>query len=266
MSLFSFSSKKQTEATSVGEALAGTMSQPSAKSKSRKPEKGSADSDQLVPEKKRARRRLIGAIVMVLAVIIGLPMVLDSEPQVINKNIAIKIPTRDETAISSDAKEEAAQPDTSEQFSKSTFFDESTATTTKSIANRNTVLPSTLAISNLKKESPVRSDKESAKALAILNGSDTGVNSDATASAKTATKISPRVVIQVGAFATQEKVDELRRKLSSAGIKSYTQKVATGSGNKIRVRIGPFDDKESADKVKNKLDKLGLTGKLVPVK
>jgi len=249
----------------VEEALAGTMSQPSTKLKNRKQEKGNADSEQLVPEKKRARRRLIGAIVMVLAVIIGVPMVLDSEPQAINKNIAIQIPSRDEPVISSEAKEEVAQPDASEQPSKSPLSDESTTATTKSSVKENAVLPSTPAISNSKKESPVKNGNESAKALAILNGSNAGANSDATASAKTSTKMPTRVVIQVGAFATQEKVNELRRKLTSAGIKSFTQKVATGSGDKIRVRIGPFDDKESADKVKNKLDKLGLTGKLVPL-
>lgn len=51
--------------------------------------------DPVLPEKKRARRRLVGAIALALAVAIGLPMVLDSEPKPLNSDIAIQIPPRD---------------------------------------------------------------------------------------------------------------------------------------------------------------------------
>ncbi|GGY53130.1 SPOR domain-containing protein [Pseudoduganella albidiflava] len=51
--------------------------------------------DPVLPEKKRARRRLVGAIALALAVAIGLPMVLDSEPKPLNNDIAIQIPPRD---------------------------------------------------------------------------------------------------------------------------------------------------------------------------
>lgn len=259
MRLFSFPSKKQTEATSVEEALAGTMSPSSNKSKNRRSEKNAeknnADSEQMVPEKKRARRRLIGAIVMVLAVVIGLPMVLDSEPQAINKNIAIQIPSRDEPAVSSEPKEEVAAADTSKISSSSPTTE--TTTESKPVVQEAPVTstPATPPVPTKPTESPAKNVEESTRALAILNDS----NSDAAATTKKAT----RIVVQIGAFTTQEKVKELRGKLASAGIQSYTQKVATSSGDKIRVRIGPFDDKDAADKVKNKLDKLGLNGKLL---
>jgi DedD protein len=48
-----------------------------------------------LPEKKRARRRLIGAVALVLAAVIGLPMVFDSEPQPGKSKIAIEIPAKD---------------------------------------------------------------------------------------------------------------------------------------------------------------------------
>ena len=51
--------------------------------------------DPVLPEKKRARRRLGGAIALVLAAVIGLPMVLDSEPKPIAEDIAIQSPSRD---------------------------------------------------------------------------------------------------------------------------------------------------------------------------
>ncbi|MEB0138458.1 MULTISPECIES: SPOR domain-containing protein [unclassified Undibacterium] len=52
-------------------------------------------SDPMLPEKKRARRRLIGAVALALAVIIGLPMLLDSEPKPLSDDISIRIPSKD---------------------------------------------------------------------------------------------------------------------------------------------------------------------------
>lgn len=54
--------------------------------------------DPVLPEKKRARRRLVGAIALALAVAVGLPMLLDSEPKPIASDIAIQIPSRDRAA------------------------------------------------------------------------------------------------------------------------------------------------------------------------
>ncbi len=57
-----------------------------------------AADDPVLPEKKRARRRLVGAAALALAVAIGLPMLLDSEPKPIASDIAIQIPSRDKAA------------------------------------------------------------------------------------------------------------------------------------------------------------------------
>ncbi|MGZ9713795.1 SPOR domain-containing protein [Glaciimonas sp. GNP009] len=54
--------------------------------------------DPVLPEKKRARRRLVGAVALVLAVVIVLPMVLDSEPKPLADDISIQIPSRDKPA------------------------------------------------------------------------------------------------------------------------------------------------------------------------
>jgi len=53
------------------------------------------DADPVLPEKKRARRRLVGAIMLALGVAVGLPMLLDSEPKPLSSDIDIKIPSRD---------------------------------------------------------------------------------------------------------------------------------------------------------------------------
>ncbi|MBI3284515.1 MAG: SPOR domain-containing protein [Burkholderiales bacterium] len=64
--------------------------------------------DPVLPEKKRARRRLIGAVALVLAAVIGLPMILDSEPKPLADDIAIQIPSKDKPLAASAAPEPAA--------------------------------------------------------------------------------------------------------------------------------------------------------------
>jgi DedD protein len=54
--------------------------------------------DPLLPEKKRARRRLVGAIALALAAAVGLPMLLDSQPKPLAGDIAIQIPAKDKAA------------------------------------------------------------------------------------------------------------------------------------------------------------------------
>ncbi|HBF52002.1 MAG TPA: SPOR domain-containing protein [Massilia sp.] len=51
--------------------------------------------DPMLPEKKRARRRLVGAVALALAAAVGLPMLLDSEPRPLVGDIAIDIPSKD---------------------------------------------------------------------------------------------------------------------------------------------------------------------------
>jgi DedD protein len=50
-------------------------------------------SDEELQLKKRARRRLVGAIVLVSVVAVVLPMVLDSEPRPVTQNVEIQIPS-----------------------------------------------------------------------------------------------------------------------------------------------------------------------------
>src|SRR5512145_2389349 len=52
-------------------------------------------SDEELQLKRRARRRLIGAIVLVTAIVVVLPMVLDSEPKPVGREISVRIPSPD---------------------------------------------------------------------------------------------------------------------------------------------------------------------------
>jgi DedD protein len=249
--------------------------------------------DPVLPEKKRARRRLIGAIALVLAAVIGLPMILDSEPKPLSDDIAIQIPSRDGAAPLAAAKpdtgkksqepaadslepnEEIVQP-AAKQAVTETPAKPSPDTTpaTASVASTSSSASQAKPHEAEKKPTPVakaeipepksttaspsRADGDTARARAILEG-----KTPASANT-TVAKPSGKVAVQVAALATEEKVRELQKKLQSAGLKSYTQKVATQSGDRIRVRLGPFANDTEAEKARAKLNKIGLSGKLVP--
>ena len=52
-------------------------------------------SDEELQLKRRARRRLIGAIVLVTGMVVVLPMVLDTEPGPVSQEITVRIPSPD---------------------------------------------------------------------------------------------------------------------------------------------------------------------------
>ncbi len=103
---------------------------------------------------------------------------------------------------------------------------------------------------------PAASD-EAAKALAILEGkeppkaaaADTAAASDATVG---------RFVVQVGAFAENEKARDARLKVERAGMKTYVHVAETPQGKRIRVRAGPFATRAEAEKAAAKIKTLSL--------
>ena len=110
MGLFSFLNKNKQESTgedsgyySRDEDTAAARARSKRASSANEPaaargKKSRAPDDPVLPEKKRARRRLVGAIALALAVAVGLPMLLDSEPKPLASDIAIQIPSRDKAA------------------------------------------------------------------------------------------------------------------------------------------------------------------------
>jgi DedD protein len=111
MGLFSFLRKnKQESASSEGAFFSRAEEESNAIRGRGKRKQGNQPADPVLPEKKRARRRLVGAIALVLAMIIGLPMILDSEPKPLADDIAIQIPSKDKAIPSGGNHQAAASP------------------------------------------------------------------------------------------------------------------------------------------------------------
>jgi DedD protein len=258
--------------------------------------------DPVLPEKKRARRRLVGAVALVLGVVIVLPMILDSEPKPLADDIAIQIPSRDTQAASAsasaaasvnssglDKQEEIVDPASSTPPAAAAVKPPAAAaaptTTTAAVkpAAPDSLAAVTPPMPAPKPVPPMVAPKPEAKPKPDLKpkaeakpkpepAADKGDDSaralailDGHSDAAPAPEKKPgKFVLQVAALASQDKVNELQGKLKEAGIHSYTQKVPTAGGERIRIRVGPFSSKEEAEKARAKLVKLGLSGSLIP--
>lgn len=88
-------------------------------------------------------------------------------------------------------------------------------------------------------------------AAALLAGAPAPKPSDAAPGAT-------RFVVQVGAFADDNKLHDVRGKVEKIGLKTYTQAVETPAGKRVRVRVGPFATKAEADKAASRIKGGGL--------
>ncbi|MET0265685.1 MAG: SPOR domain-containing protein [Duganella sp.] len=115
--------------------------------------------DPVLPEKKRARRRLVGAIALALAVAIGLPMVLDSEPKPLASDIDISIPSKDKVADAS-ARAGAPVADSDTLDAKEEIVEDAKlAATTATTAAHAAVKPTDRTVSGLSAQAQAHSDE-----------------------------------------------------------------------------------------------------------
>jgi DedD protein len=220
--------------------------------------------DPMLPEKKRARRRLIGATALVLAAVIGLPMIFDSEPRPISQDINIQIPPRDKAPAMNASpmplpptqatQPEAPPPEAQKpEAPKQTAADAASSSPSASDAKPEPRQPSSAALAAEKAATVAVGEKrvDSLVDKPVAAPADT---------AKTADKDRGRYIVQVAAVSNKAKVDELLQKLKRGGIEGYWQKITTKEGDRFRVRVGPFSSRDEAEKMSKRIDKLGLHG------
>jgi DedD protein len=198
-------------------------------------------SDEELDLKKRARRRLVGAIVLVTAVAVVLPMVLDTEPKPVSQNVDIQIPAPDASEFKLKGVAPAAAPAAK--------------------------APAPPAEPNAE---PPKLQMDSKVATEVI----TRLPEAAKPPAKDATKADKAVdvpkagaggpyVVQVEALADAAKAKQLQEKVAAAGLPAYTEVVSTKTGELTRVRAGPYESREAAEKARSQLKKAGFDGKVV---
>ena len=226
-------------------------------------------SDEELQLKKRARRRLVGAIVLVTAVAVVLPMILDAEPKPASQNINIQIPSPEAGVLSAKpaplkpaekpaiaAAPVAAEPvmapkADAQTVSKPEFKPEAAAAAKAEPRVETKAEPKSQTAPVPAPEKPVTKAESPAKARD-------------SAKEKTRSPATGGFVIQVVALSDAAKAGELQAKIAGDGLKVYTEVVQTAQGPVTRVRVGPYASREAAEKARLSLQRLQLDGKVIP--
>jgi DedD protein len=212
--------------------------------------------DPILPEKKRARRRLIGATALVLAAIIGLPMIFDSAPKPLSNDIAIQIPPRDKAPVTNANPMPLPPAQTQAEAPKAQPTQPTEPAAKPEMPKADPVRPVAEKLQEKPVDKPVHklvekridkiedkvADKKEVKKSESAKAADKG-----------------RYIVQVAAVTNKAKVEELLNRLKKGGIKGYWQKISTKDGERFRVRVGPFGSREEAEKMSKRIDKLGLS-------
>jgi len=79
-----------------------------------------------------------------------------------------------------------------------------------------------------------------------------------TLEASAAQASAPRFVVQVGAFNEVQRMRDARAKVEKLGYKTYITEVDSATGKRTRVRLGPFASREEAEAAAAKVKTVGL--------
>ena len=215
--------------------------------------------------KRRARRRLIGATILVMVVVLGLPMVLDTEPKPARQDIDIRIPSTDTGTFKSKIVPVAPAPDsraTAKPSVEAPARPGNAATKSEDAPKEAPVSRNAPRVASVPATKPdPGATEKSTKEPSAAEAAKPAAKSEGAEDAKPARKRGSHVV-QITALLNAERAKEIQEKVSAAGIKSYTEVVTTEKGDVTRVRAGPFATREEAEKARNQLHALGLDGKV----
>jgi DedD protein len=221
--------------------------------------------------RKRARRRLIGAIALVTIVAVFLPMVLDHEPKPVSQDVSIQIPSPNAGTFTS--KIVPVVPRTSDTKSRdkprtelSTKNDATAVPAAGSAADAAPPVYDTEAAPPVKAspQKPMAQAKTVSKPPKNESVPVAAEKPKAPDQTKPETKDSGIFVVQVAALNDADKARQMQEQIAAAGVKSYTEVVPTTKGSVTRVRAGPFASRDEAEKVRDKLKGMGLTGNIAP--
>ncbi len=250
--------------------------------------------------KKRARRRLVGAIVLVLLMLVVLPRILQDRVALVPQE-AIKI-TMTESAdhqqlnaasVAGTPVQTPTLPQVDPNLDSATKTPVPETPTPAGVAeksdnlksaNNNADSKNTLALESIAKDAKTTDQKVTEPKATLANGLRLPDVSEPKVSdlklvdskplvakvvdskiddVKTTQKKDGNFSIQVGVYSEVANVKQLQAKIKQTGFSSHTQKITTPKGEKIRLRAGSFVTRQEANAAIPKLQKIGLSGMVV---
>jgi DedD protein len=188
--------------------------------------------------RRRGRQRLIGAVAIAVALVVFVPMILDSEPRPARNEPVLEIPVK-ENAPPLPPPAPASPP--------------AKAAAAPSAEPKPAPAPAKAAAPAPAKAAAPAPPKAAAPAKS------------APPPESAATPKLEGFAVQVGAFKDDEKLKQAREKLAAAGIAHYIERRDSAGGALTRLRAGPFATREAAEKALAALKAASLDGQVVPL-
>ncbi|HXY05250.1 MAG TPA: SPOR domain-containing protein [Burkholderiaceae bacterium] len=199
----------------------------------------------------RTRRRLVGAFALLLAVVVLVPMLLDSTPHAVSENIPIELPS-DKTpfvpripppppegagAQQNAAVVPAAPGSAADTASEAPPADGSPKGKSPEVSSpgKKRVSPTGEAAKSEAKHAAQKSD-----------GSSSG-----------------RIFVQAAAMSSEDAAQELVHRLVQSGLAPFIERAETSDGVRFRVRLGPFASRGDAERSRARLRSLGVNSNIV---
>jgi DedD protein len=246
-----------------------------------------AEEAQVLAARTQARQRLVGALVLLVAGVIGFPILFETQPRPLPVDTPILVPegtparvaaapgatasvvARPLPTLPPDAGTETAAAPGKPGFAASAPTKSAPAASSPATpAPAASALPAAaqaapatapkaLAVAASAPKPPV-APKAAAATLPIPAVAKPAPSpAPASAVAKSATEppaaSGGRYVVQVGAYNDLDRMKAARAKLEKLGFKSFTQDVESSTGKRTRVRVGPFNSKQEAEDVAAKV-------------
>ena len=219
----------------------------------------------------RARRRLVGAVTLVVAAVIVVPMLIDNEPPPGEKITPIVVPALpvlpEQARIDLDADgpdgaitiEQLPDPEPPENVARSVEGGGGTAggqagaaPSSSSAPTASAPAPASAAPSPKPEPASNGRTDDGSVALALLEGRKPA------APAASAPARSGSFILQIAAYTTEQDASARRNKLIEAGVTNAFIESAVANGKTAwRLRVGPFPTREAAQAAQTRLRALG---------
>lgn len=234
-----------------------------------------ATSEEQLRLKKRARQRLLGAATLLFGAAIILPLVLDQAPRPLSSDIAITMPGSSPAV----APKPVAPPVSVTPAPSAAVSTEAAPVTKPESAIGMEPAPAVIeqpvqhvapkaVLQPSSEHKPKESKPKEPKPASTEKSTPVTAVKPATAKETPAATHAPvehvvgtrRYVVQLGAFSSADNVRQLRERLNSVGVASYTENMKGGA---TRVRVGPFAERDQADKALAKINAAGVQAQIV---
>ncbi|HTT39589.1 MAG TPA: SPOR domain-containing protein [Burkholderiales bacterium] len=205
-------------------------------------------SDEELQLRKRARRRLVGAIGLVLLVVVLVPMLLDRGPRQQKQDIDIRIPP---VPAQTQAPAPSALPVPGAAQPAAPAPDAATTTPVTPAPPTSAATQAGTPVNPPPQPVPQSAPPAAApEAQTVSRAADQSVDTHAAEQS-----VAPReeYVIRLGAFADRARAKDVLAKVKAEKVAAYSESVKTPHGLRVRVRAGPFPSMQAAEKAKEQL-------------